>query len=487
MKPTLSEALRDAAGNTTDNSLCYLLHEAASALEAASGTNIQPAPAPVEPFARTGPDGLIHLSREGEAALIAEGARLAAACKPAPWPFPVDERANGLQAPAPVERACEPTCGICGDPMARYGCGITCGRPLPVLAPACADGADEAHLEGEAYELREAWNDKIGEPSAVKWMAVAERARTLHAQGGVSEATIDALAHEVGFDMRYTATDATLRVAHVAAIIRKHLAASGASVVVDRSVYERLCSAAEYRKGIEAERDSLAAKLAEAEKENTDWNASFDLYHAAETRGCKMWQDAGPNRQMTLPDKGKLTAWLLDRLDTAQSDLATARAEAERLRGELDHKSECLERMVRSYNGAEAELARLRTAPPAVNVTDCEAVLEDLRGQAFTIGALQAIAASLRKHTRSVDAEEVARAIESATGCDAEEAGVTAVDVLRVLGAQLAPPRAAFVPDREKVLDAVSAQYERGPGACGRAALTELARQRAEWEKGGAS
>jgi hypothetical protein len=65
----------------------------------------------------------------------------------------------------------------------------------------------------------------------------------------------------------------------------------------------------------------LEQKLAEAREEIQDWKASFDLYDAAEQRARELWQAGHPGQEMTWPDKGKMTAWLLEQLAAMQAEL----------------------------------------------------------------------------------------------------------------------------------------------------------------------
>ncbi|MHC4736478.1 MAG: hypothetical protein ACYTDW_18765 [Planctomycetota bacterium] len=58
----------------------------------------------------------------------------------------------------------------------------------------------------------------------------------------------------------------------------------------------------------------FANEVARLEKEVEEWEASFDLYHAASMRGIKMWQEA-TGKDMVWPDQGELTAWLIEKLD----------------------------------------------------------------------------------------------------------------------------------------------------------------------------
>lgn len=66
-------------------------------------------------------------------------------------------------------------------------------------------------------------------------------------------------------------------------------------------------------------------RLEAAEQEIKDWEESFDLYHEAEMRGIDYWRKNNPDAEERVwPDKGKLTAWLLDQLATAEQEIDRA-------------------------------------------------------------------------------------------------------------------------------------------------------------------
>ncbi|WP_431860059.1 hypothetical protein [Azospirillum sp.] len=92
---------------------------------------------------------------------------------------------------------------------------------------------------------------------------------------------------------------------------------------------------------------------------------SFDLYRKADLRGLEMWRAEAPEkRDLIAPDKGRLVAWLLDRLDAAEVN-------SRRLADQLDEASahhaarttELLEannREVERRRTAEREVIELR-------------------------------------------------------------------------------------------------------------------------------
>ncbi len=61
-----------------------------------------------------------------------------------------------------------------------------------------------------------------------------------------------------------------------------------------------------------------AAEIKQLKQTIADWQASFDLYHNAELRAIRMWQEKNPGNDMIWPDKAKLTVWLLEQLAEAQ-------------------------------------------------------------------------------------------------------------------------------------------------------------------------
>ena len=78
-----------------------------------------------------------------------------------------------------------------------------------------------------------------------------------------------------------------------------------------------LCDAVGQIRGMAAEIDRLRADVAALE-------ASFEVFHAAELRGIKIWQQA-TGKNMVWPDKGKLTAWLCERFAKAEATNAKLR------------------------------------------------------------------------------------------------------------------------------------------------------------------
>lgn len=61
--------------------------------------------------------------------------------------------------------------------------------------------------------------------------------------------------------------------------------------------------------------DTLSALI----QDNEEWGKSFELYHDAQMRGIKLWQEA-TGRVDVLPDTAFLTSWLLEELDRAKNN-----------------------------------------------------------------------------------------------------------------------------------------------------------------------
>lgn len=61
--------------------------------------------------------------------------------------------------------------------------------------------------------------------------------------------------------------------------------------------------------------DAISALI----KDNEEWGKSFELYHDAQMRGTKLWQDA-TGRYDTLPDTTFLVNWLLEELEKAKNN-----------------------------------------------------------------------------------------------------------------------------------------------------------------------
>lgn len=62
---------------------------------------------------------------------------------------------------------------------------------------------------------------------------------------------------------------------------------------------------------------TLLLALEEAERERGELRQTFDLQWQADMRAIKAWQAAGPGRDLTWPDRSKLTEWLLEQLQEA--------------------------------------------------------------------------------------------------------------------------------------------------------------------------
>jgi hypothetical protein len=250
------------------------------------------------------------------------------------------------------------------------------------------------------------------------------------------------------------------------------------------------------------------------------------------------------------------------------SDLAAARAECDALKVKLAEAEkrekaadkECGEwiklhdKVQVLYNEAEAEVERLtregdlnvkvnralndalRTAAPAICATDLKAAAAECIGYATSRGVMlpfvvEEMLAILRKHTREVSVEDVAKAIRKVARWpfNSEDCARAAIAALGMKPAEPAPSLAGigreriaqtiwstryqhgstslgpadfdfaaadallalapgkageFVVDREKVVAAVKAAARdgRGPTGIADAAITEYERQRAEWE-----
>lgn len=71
--------------------------------------------------------------------------------------------------------------------------------------------------------------------------------------------------------------------------------------------------------------NSTTAKLLiEAADEIEDYDRSFDLYWRAEQRGCALWREAGEGRELIMPDKAKMTQFLLEEIDRLKAALEMA-------------------------------------------------------------------------------------------------------------------------------------------------------------------
>lgn len=55
------------------------------------------------------------------------------------------------------------------------------------------------------------------------------------------------------------------------------------------------------------------------ETEIVEQQKSFDLYHAAEMRAIKYWQEQHPESEHVWPDKTKMSVWLMDRIEQLEA------------------------------------------------------------------------------------------------------------------------------------------------------------------------
>lgn len=69
----------------------------------------------------------------------------------------------------------------------------------------------------------------------------------------------------------------------------------------------------------------LRARLAAVEQERDKLQRTFDLMWDADQRAIKRWQEAGEGRELTWPDRSKLTEWLLTERDAALADAKALR------------------------------------------------------------------------------------------------------------------------------------------------------------------
>jgi hypothetical protein len=67
-----------------------------------------------------------------------------------------------------------------------------------------------------------------------------------------------------------------------------------------------------------AERDALVSDAA-------DFQASFDLWWAAEMRGVAAWRAAHPGNDLVMPDTARFTVWLLEERDALRAALTEVR------------------------------------------------------------------------------------------------------------------------------------------------------------------
>ena len=78
--------------------------------------------------------------------------------------------------------------------------------------------------------------------------------------------------------------------------------------------------------------DDIADEVVELERENKEWEQSFDSYCEALMWGTKKWQDDPENDTHILPDTGKMIAWMVDQIDKLKAEKADLK---DRLRAAL--------------------------------------------------------------------------------------------------------------------------------------------------------
>ena len=62
------------------------------------------------------------------------------------------------------------------------------------------------------------------------------------------------------------------------------------------------------------EKRQAEARVAELEKANAAWQASFDVYWKSEREALELWQAANPGNELIWPDIKNMTVWLMDRV-----------------------------------------------------------------------------------------------------------------------------------------------------------------------------
>lgn len=408
MKPSLSEALRDLAEYAQERGemeLCKsdlrMLHEAADALEAASG-------------------------KESNASL---------------WKRWLENDAKEL--PAPAQPACEHEwnfgLAFMSNPV-RYRCnrcGISATLEQINAKPSPRGGGDEG-LEEEASQLKEAYYPTsddctltANENMRQDWLRVARAARSLRAQTDGASVVVDRE------DLSTYVTKADQFDAAVAE--RDSLAAKLVKLDSDMA-------------GARMRNDDLEAKLAEAERERDALagNLTVEMRVSESARAdaerlqerlrttCRaLVNAAGADGPMDAEDAA---ARLVARYEAALND-------AERLRGERDEAWEraitsiieesglsydCLGCTGSPVNGApycpgisecsapwdvraEWVLKALRTLPATVSVTRIEeAARAWFNGKTATLADVNELCEHLRKHTATADVEGVAKAMYAA-------------------------------------------------------------------------
>lgn len=351
-----------------------------------------------------------------------------------------------------------------GVPQAPSAKPTPAAPEKPAPSSPAAERADEG-LEEEAERLREAytndegswleWPDCRQEP----WLRVARAARALR-RGGVTEepwGIVDDLA------LSGKVTDTMTAGQPARSRLRNELSAAV------------------------RERDQLAAKLAEAEGKLADTAARRATLSAMDTEIGELKARLAEAERSRDVSKA-LFEGAMHAQSMAEEDARTARAEAERLRGEL--------RLAEAVSAVHEA-----NAAPTVAVTDVEKAARKVWDRLACGGLPSAadIAADIRDCTRSVSVEEVAKAIRDVTGRWQIDPRINtslyiaqAEAVLRALGVREAEKNATpFVVDRESVAQAIDAAWVAQPFNtyhAADAAIAEIERQRAEHAaKGGAS
>ena len=84
--------------------------------------------------------------------------------------------------------------------------------------------------------------------------------------------------------------------------------------------------------------NQIVAALNEADAlraEVEEMNELFQAQWEADMRAVKLWQDATPGKEFTLPDRTNHVVWLLNRIEFDEKIYAEMREENERLKSEL--------------------------------------------------------------------------------------------------------------------------------------------------------
>lgn len=61
--------------------------------------------------------------------------------------------------------------------------------------------------------------------------------------------------------------------------------------------------------------ERLQARYAEVSQDNADYEATFELRHAADMRAIARWREAHPGKELVMPDHADLCVWLLEQLE----------------------------------------------------------------------------------------------------------------------------------------------------------------------------